>query len=127
VLAAVAVIVMIALSGSGGKVNPANLPNEINTAQAHQIYQEKGAFFVDVRELSEWETVHIPDVTLIPLGDLPDRLSEIPKDRPIVVICRSGNRSRPGRDILKQAGYSNVTSVAGGITDWKAQGFPIQP
>ena len=58
---------------------------------------------------------------------LANRLSEVPKDQQIVVVCRSGNRSQQGRDILLQAGYTKVTSMAGGVTEWKTQGFPIEP
>jgi rhodanese-related sulfurtransferase len=126
VLLAAIVIALIVLIGSP---QPAatTLSAEINSTQAYQIYQKDGAFFVDVREQSEWDTFHIPNTNLIPLGELPNRLNEVPKDKPIVVVCRSGNRSQAGRDILKQAGYSNVTSMAGGVTDWKNQGYPIQP
>jgi rhodanese-related sulfurtransferase len=124
VLVVALVVVLIALAGGQ---QTSSMAAEINTAQAYQLYQQKGAFFVDVREQSEWDSFHIPETTLIPLGQLPQRLSEIPKDRPIVVVCRSGNRSASGRDILKQAGYTNVTSMAGGVTDWKTQGYPIQP
>lgn len=124
VVIAVLVVVLIALNGSQ---KASGLAAEINTAQAYQMYQQKSAYFVDVREQSEWDTFHIPNTVLIPLGQLPQRLNEIPKDQPIVVVCRSGNRSASGRDILKQAGYTNVTSMAGGVTDWKAQGFPIEP
>ena len=53
------------------------------------------------------------------------RLSEVPKDRQVVVYCRTGNRSAQGRDILKNAGYTLVTSMAGGITQWQAQGLPV--
>jgi rhodanese-related sulfurtransferase len=118
------VVILIALTGGQQTSSPAA---EINTAQAYQIYQQKSALFVDVREQSEWDSFHIPNTTLIPLGELPNRLNEIPKDRQIVVVCRSGNRSASGRDILKQAGYTNVTSMAGGVTDWKAKGYPIEP
>jgi rhodanese-related sulfurtransferase len=103
------------------------LPNEINVDEAYKLYQSKGAFFLDVREQSEWDSFHIPGTMLVPLGQLPQRLSEIPKDQSIVVVCRSGNRSASGRDILKQAGYTNVTSMAGGVTTWKTQGYPIEP
>ncbi len=125
VMIAVIVVALIALTGSGQSAS--RLPAEISSAQAYELYQQKTAFFVDVREQSEWDTFHIPDTTLIPLGELPNRLNEIPKDRQIVVVCRSGNRSASGRDILKQAGFTNVTSMAGGVTDWKTQGYPIQP
>ncbi len=99
------------------------LPKEISVAQAAEK-RTAGAFILDVREPSEWEEGHIPDATLIPLGQLESRLSEIPTDQEIVVVCRSGNRSATARDILLQAGFSQVTSMEGGINDWKGQGLP---
>jgi rhodanese-related sulfurtransferase len=54
-------------------------------------------------------------------------LSEVPRDRQIVVVCRSGNRSQEGRDILIGAGFEQVTSMAGGLSEWRANGFPIVP
>ncbi|MCP4427495.1 MAG: rhodanese-like domain-containing protein, partial [Chloroflexi bacterium] len=75
---------------------------------------EDGAFVLDVREPSEWDDYHAPDTTLIPLGELAQRVDELPRDKEIVVICRSGNRSQTGRDILLDAGFASVTSSAGG-------------
>src|SRR3990172_2575611 len=74
--------------------------------------RDQGAFMLDVREPSEWEEFHMPGAPLIPLAELPDRLSEIPTDREIVVVCRSGNRSQTGRDILLDAGVKNVESMS---------------
>jgi rhodanese-related sulfurtransferase len=62
--------------------------------------------------------------TLIPLGQLESRVSELPKDQPIVVVCRSGNRSQAGRDILLNAGFENVTSMASGMLQWRSMGLP---
>jgi rhodanese-related sulfurtransferase len=50
-------------------------------------------------------------------------VDELPKDQEIVVVCRSGNRSAQGRDILLEAGFAQVTSLAGGLTQWKAAGY----
>ena len=86
--------------------------------------RDQGAFILDVRQPEEWQEVHIPGATLIPLGELAGRLDEVPKDKPVVVYCRSGNRSREGRDILQQAGFEQVTSMAGGIRAWLAAGLP---
>ena len=86
--------------------------------------REAGAFILDVRQPDEWNTVHIPDATLIPLDQLAARVSELPRDREIVVVCRSGNRSATGRDILLEAGFTQVTSMAGGVTEWGAVGYP---
>jgi rhodanese-related sulfurtransferase len=102
----------------------ASVPPEISVSQASQL-RDQGAFILDVREPSEWVQFHIPGATLIPLGDLPNRLSEVPKDRQVVVVCRTGHRSAQGRDILLKAGYTKVTSMAGGVTDWQAQKLPI--
>jgi len=101
-----------------------NLPAEISVAEAAKLDPEDW-FFLDVREPSEWAEVHIPYATLIPLGELIARLSEIPKDKNIVVVCRSGNRSAVGRDLLLNSGFVNVTSMAGGMNTWQAQGHPV--
>jgi len=110
-----------AASAVGGS-NPA-LPAEVSVADALAL-REGGAFVLDVREPSEWAAVHIPDATLIPLGELASRVSEVPRDRQVVVVCRSGNRSARGRDILLGAGFASVTSMAGGLNDWAAAGYP---
>jgi rhodanese-related sulfurtransferase len=83
----------------------------------------KRAFILDVREPDEWVESHIPGATLIPLGELASRVDEVPQDQEVVVVCRSGNRSAEGRDILLAAGFEQVTSMAGGVNQWKAAGF----
>jgi rhodanese-related sulfurtransferase len=104
---------------------PRSLPDEISVQAAHQKYQQD-AYLLDVREQEEWDEYHIPGATLIPLGELAARVNEVPQDKEIVVVCRSGNRSEEGRDILRKAGLSNVTSMAGGMIDWRAAGFPVE-
>lgn len=99
------------------------LPAEISVAEA-AARRDAGAFILDVREPDEWEAAHIPGATLIPLGRLSTRLAEVPRSQEIVVVCRSGNRSRQGRDLLLEAGFNQVTSMAGGLTEWQAQGYP---
>ena len=98
-------------------------PDEISVAQAKDK-KDQGAFFLDVREPSEWYPSHIPGSTLIPLGQLENRVKELPRDKEIVVVCRSGGRSSAGRDILKKAGFTQVTSMAGGMNEWKAADYP---
>ncbi len=122
-LVVVVIVALVALNQPASPVKSAALPAEITVQQAAQK-QKEGAFILDVREQSEWNELHIAGATLIPLGQLSSRLKEVPKDKEVVVICRSGNRSIDGRDILLGAGYPSVTSVAGGVNDWKAKGFP---
>ena len=109
---------------TGGNSNTANsLASEISISEA-LAKRDAGAFILDVRQPDEWNEAHIPDSTLIPLDQLPNRINELPKDREIVVVCRSGNRSAQGRDLLLQAGFTDVTSMAGGLNQWKTAGYP---
>jgi adenylyltransferase/sulfurtransferase len=74
-------------------------------------------FLLDVREPYEYQIAQIGG-TLIPQNDVPNRLAEIPRDREIVVQCRSGARSQRIAELLKQAGYRDVVNLAGGILAW---------
>lgn len=123
------VVVALILGTNAGSSNSSGLPATISPQQAYALYQNGEAFFLDVREPFEWEEYHAPNTTLIPLGELPARVGEIPvpKDAPIVVVCRSGNRSDEGRDILRRAGFTNVTSMDGGLKTWRELGYPIEP
>jgi rhodanese-related sulfurtransferase len=112
-----------AASAPVGAVQP--LPAEVSAADALAL-RDAGAFMLDVRQPDEWAAGHIPGATLIPLGDLASRVAEVPKDRQVVVVCRSGNRSAQGRDVLLGAGLPSVTSMAGGMNDWSAAGYPTE-
>ena len=87
-----------------------------------------GAQLVDVREPEEWAETGIPEgAVLIPLGDLESRAaSELTSDKPVYVICRSGNRSQTGSDILAGLGFTQVYNVEGGIHAWQAAGLPVE-
>lgn len=123
-LVAAVLFVIIVLFGQGQSA--AGLPATVSTQRGYELYQQ-GAFVLDVREQQEWDEFHAPNTTLIPLGELEQRVSELPKDKQIVVVCRSGNRSDEGRDILKRAGFTNVTSMDGGLNAWRDLGYPIEP
>jgi len=99
------------------------LPDTISVDQAYEKYQA-GTFLLDVRTPEEWIDYHAPNTTLIPLDELENRVNEVPSDQEVVVICRSGNRSQEGRDILRSAGFTQVTSMAGGLKEWSAAGYP---
>ncbi|MEI7645049.1 MAG: rhodanese-like domain-containing protein [Chloroflexales bacterium] len=82
-------------------------------------------FLLDVRTPEEFrQDGHVAAATLIPLNELDSRLSEIPTDKPIACICRSGNRSTTACTDLAARGYT-VTNVTGGMHAWGAAGFPI--
>lgn len=128
-LAVVALIVYLILqmgNGAANNASTASLPREISVSEAFTKYQN-GTLVLDVRTQEEWDEYHAPNTTLIPLDQLPNRLNELPKDKEIVVVCRSGNRSGQARDILLNAGFTQVTSMTGGLTEWRASGYPIEP
>jgi rhodanese-related sulfurtransferase len=102
----------------------APLPVEVSVKEAASL-RDQGAFVLDVREPDEWDAGHIPGATLIPLGELPNRLSDVPADQNVVVVCRSGNRSAQATDLLRQAGLSHTTSMAGGMNEWAAAGYEV--
>ena len=82
------------------------------------------AWLLDVREHHEWTAGHVPQATHIPLGELGARTAELPVDREIYVICRSGVRSGRVAQALNGAGWQAV-NVAGGMQDWAAAGRPM--
>jgi rhodanese-related sulfurtransferase len=92
-----------------------------------QSMNKQGALLLDVREPDEYSAVHAPEAKLIPLGELSARLQEIAsyKDKPIVVMCRSGNRSAKAVALLKEAGYTQVSNVKGGIKSWESEGLQV--
>jgi rhodanese-related sulfurtransferase len=101
------------------------IPREVSVTDAARL-RDEGALVLDVREPDEWAAGHVPGATLIPLGELEGRTGELPRDRTIVVVCRSGNRSAQGRDMLLAAGFASVTSVAGGMTAWAGAGLDVE-
>ncbi|HET7496997.1 MAG TPA: rhodanese-like domain-containing protein [Candidatus Eisenbacteria bacterium] len=101
---------------------PQAAPGPVVTVAKAAELQTQGAFLVDVRQPEEWAEGHIQGSKLIPLDDLESRLAEVPRDRNVVVVCHSGNRSKHGRDILLRAGYPQVASMAGGLSAWEAEG-----
>jgi rhodanese-related sulfurtransferase/uncharacterized membrane protein len=98
---------------------------EISADQAYQKYLQ-GAFFLDVRGIDEWSQGHIPNSTPISLEELPNRLSEIPQDQEIVVVCHTGVRSKTGVTILQKAGFQRVACLSGGLQSWVAAGYPLE-
>ena len=79
---------------------------------------------IDVRQANEYETGHIPGSIHITAGSLPDRLAELPTDRPIATVCASGLRASVAASILRSAGFADVAWVANGVPAWRAAGHP---
>jgi glyoxylase-like metal-dependent hydrolase (beta-lactamase superfamily II)/rhodanese-related sulfurtransferase len=84
------------------------------------------ALTLDVREPHEYAAGHIAGALLIPQAELATRQGELPSGRPIRTICRTGSRSYHAAQFLRQRGYEDVASVAGGITAWRRAGLPLE-
>jgi len=99
------------------------------TARELKDLQDSGEDFllVDVREPGEFEIVRIPGSVLIPKGELPGRLSELPQDKPVIVYCKTGVRSAEALALLKGAGFATSKHVQGGVTAWAHQVDPSLP
>lgn len=89
-------------------------------AAGEQIY------ILDVREQHEFREAHVPGSVLVPLANLSMKIADLPKDRPIVAICRSGNRSGVATSMLKRAGFAHVQNMKGGIIAWARSGGQIK-
>ena len=83
-----------------------------------------GAYLLDVREYEEWDAGHAPGAVHIPLGELGARYTELARDQPLYVICRSGIRSDHAAHALAGAGW-DASNVADGMMGWHASGLPM--
>lgn len=86
----------------------------------------EGAPLIDVREPAEYAEFHAPGAVLIPLGEAAERAGEVPADRPVYVICRSGGRSASAVEQWRAQGIDAV-NVAGGTLAWIEAGYPVDP
>jgi len=84
-------------------------------------------FILDVREPNEYQICKIPGSVLIPLGELPRRYAELPKDKDIVAHCKMGGRSAKAMEFLQTVGFKRVKNLKGGILDWIDKVDPSQP
>ena len=100
---------------------------EADTLKATRLFNDD-ALILDVREDKEYASGHIPKAKHIPMGQLSNRLKEIEKhkDKPILVTCRSGQRSARACGMLKKAGFETVFNQAGGIIAWERANLPVE-
>jgi rhodanese-related sulfurtransferase len=89
-----------------------------------RLWDEGGLTVVDVREPSEYVEGHVPGALLIPLGQLPQRVGEVPPGDPVYVICRSGSRSQRGMQTLDRAGRDAI-SINEGTIGWVRRGRQV--
>jgi len=101
---------------------------EIGTLNVTQLINRENAVLLDVREPKEFEGGKLPNAIHIPLSQLPGRMGELAKmtNRPIVVYCERGQRSRAAVGALAKQGFANIYQLQGGLKSWKDAGLPVQ-
>ncbi len=102
--------------------------SSIGTLEATRLMNQPGALVLDVREPAEFEAGHLPRARHIPLGELARRVDEIAKfkETPVIVTCRSGARSGSACRTLRNAGFTNVHNLKGGIGAWQQASLPVE-
>jgi hydroxyacylglutathione hydrolase len=91
-----------------------------------QMKSEKPPMVVDVRNDAEWNSANIEGSVHMPLISLLDRVDSLPRDRELVILCATGNRSSTAASLLSQRGVTRVTDLAGGIEAWQKQHLPVK-
>jgi hydroxyacylglutathione hydrolase len=90
-----------------------------------QLSRRSELLVIDVRQPGEWNAGHIDGALHISGAELPGRITEVPRDRPVATLCGSGYRSSVSASLLLKESYTDVTNVLGGMSAWKAAGFPL--
>ncbi|MEZ5451713.1 MAG: rhodanese-like domain-containing protein [Thiothrix sp.] len=100
---------------------------QVNSAEAVQILNRDGSLVLDVREDNELRGGKIKGARHIPLGQLKNRLGELEqaREKPVLVYCRSGNRSAYACHLMTKAGFQDVSNLAGGIVAWESANLPV--
>lgn len=118
-IAAIVMVVGCSSKSEIGHITTEQLEQRMNQSNPDQT------IFIDVREADEFQSGHIEGMRNMPLSTLNETYSQLPKDKEIVIICRSGNRSMQAAELLQDKGYSKVINVDGGMNDWK--GAVVKP
>jgi rhodanese-related sulfurtransferase len=109
----------------GGASSAAAAP--LSNVSVNDLYKaaQQGALVLDVREPFEFAEGHVEGSLLVPLGTISARVGDFPKDEPVYVFCRSGNRSLQVAQMLVDVGYTDVRNVEGGIIAWNNARLPV--
>jgi phage shock protein E len=113
-------------AADGGSSKSLYLPVHVDAATVNNVRNRDDVVLIDVREDWEYAEGHIPGAVLIPFDQIPDRFAEIPQDKTVIAVCRSGNRSSQAISFLSQRGFNNVHNMQGGMLAWDQAGYEIE-
>jgi len=99
----------------------------VSLDQARAEHESGKALMIDIREAKEHATGVAQGVVLLPMSQVAQRISEIPKqaDQPVLLICNTQNRSRAVTEALQEQGFTNIRYVNGGMSEWAKRGWPM--
>jgi rhodanese-related sulfurtransferase len=103
-----------------------NLPARVSAQEAYRYIEAQQGALLDVRGFDEFAAGHAAPALCIPLPDLERRAGQIPTDRPVFVLCASGQRSRMAAERLRALGFDNIVDIEGGLPAWERAGLPVQ-
>ncbi len=108
------------LTGAGGE--------QVGTLEATRLMNQGGSLVLDIREGDEFASGHLPKARHIPLSQLSKRVDEIVKfkDKPVLVTCRTGAKAGAAARLLKQAGFTKVLALRGGVDAWQQASLPVE-
>jgi rhodanese-related sulfurtransferase len=99
---------------------------DVNEASVRATDGRPAALIVDVREADEFAAVRLEDAAHMPMSGFVTRAAELPRDRPLLILCATGSRSAAVTGYLLRSGWTDVTNVDGGITAWQRAGLPVR-
>jgi len=111
---------LVQRAGAGGK--------EVSVPQAVQLINRRDALVLDIRDTADFESGHVTNSRHIPAADVEKRVKELEKfkQKPIIVICRSGTRSASVGNVLRKNGFEEVFSLKGGVLGWTQASMPLE-
>jgi rhodanese-related sulfurtransferase len=129
-------LIVLALTACGGQPTPtaatgaeidlATLPALVDPQTVNLLRERDDVLLIDVREQFEYDAGHIPGITLIPMGQIPNRLTDIPKDKTVIISCQTGRRSAQIAGFLQEQGFTNIHDLDGGFSAWQRTGLPVE-
>jgi rhodanese-related sulfurtransferase len=124
----VSILIVAIVSGCLSSTTPAEKVKHVDVSvqQAKEMIDRGEVFILDVRTQEEYDEGHIMGSILIPVDELDRRLTELPREKKILVYCSTGHRSLTASEKLENSGFTQLYNMKGGITEWKNAGFDIE-
>ncbi|GAB3625763.1 sulfurtransferase [Pandoraea terrae] len=99
----------------------------LSTMEATQLINRKGAVILDVRSSEEFAGGHLPQARNLPLDDVEGKVAQVIKNKaaPVLIVCKSGQRSAKAQSLLRSLGYAEAFSLQGGLAAWQEAGLPV--